>query len=260
MNDKLSHRRRIKKKVRHHAKKSEPATELPDLSSLFGDTFRIKTKRKHGRGVVCIFHSVIIKYSSILCKFNGGYEQFKKRWANCKFQTDGELVGFIAMDSSGLSDITDDLEKNGLKCRGKNVDFYLLDVGIIRGGHQILTQDDGQLYVQEVVGDSHKVLVSLKKGIPEGLYKCPKCGEYRGKVKVKDLHWGFLGAPREKYTTASCLCEGILCGRCKKNLIHKPGSNQYDPEANEVWHWPGMCAMMPCSKCRAKEKVRNIKS
>ena len=50
--------------------------------------------------------------------------------------------------------------------------------------------------------------------IPKGLYKCEKCGEYKGGVKDK------AAGKSEKYLTVLCLCDGILCPKCKKNKIH----------------------------------------
>lgn len=120
-----------------------------------------------------------------------------------------------------------------------------------------------------------------KKEIPKGLYKCEVCGEYKGKVLKRDLNWGDddvdvvesikrvtgrdqndlekdLSAIRdaqrqsEEITTVSCLCDGILCPRCKKNKIHRPISNSYDPESNTIGHWPYFTGMMGCEKCRKK--------
>ena len=94
------------------------------------------------------------------------------------------------------------------------------------------------------------------KKIPEGLVKCEVCGEYKGEVKEKDLNWGdsyFDKAEVEKSEecfSVSCLCDGILCHKCKKNKIHRPISNSYDEINNDIGHWPWFTGMMPCKECK----------
>ena len=94
------------------------------------------------------------------------------------------------------------------------------------------------------------------KKIPEGLVKCEVCGEYKGEVKEKDLNWGdsyFDKAEVEKSEeclSVSCLCDGILCHKCKKNKIHRPISNSYDEINNDIGHWPWFTGMMPCEECK----------
>jgi len=88
-----------------------------------------------------------------------------------------------------------------------------------------------------------------KHKIPEGLYKCEKCDEYKGKVKVDPnnmLSVDELG----KALTVSCLCGGVLCPQCKKNKIHRPISNSYDEKSNTIVHWPYFTGMAGCEKCR----------
>jgi hypothetical protein len=125
-----------------------------------------------------------------------------------------------------------------------------------------------------------------KKEIPKGLHKCEVCGEYKGKVLKRDLNWGnddidvvesikrvtgrdqselekSLSATRdaqrqsEEIITVSCLCDGILCPGCKKNKIHRPSSNSYDPESNTIGHWPGItfAGQYLCGECRKKTKI-----
>jgi hypothetical protein len=89
--------------------------------------------------------------------------------------------------------------------------------------------------------------------IPQGLVKCPVCGEYRGNVRAGDLNWGLsVGIDPEKRIGVSCLCTGILCGRCGKNKIHRPCSNSYEEDGNCIGHWPYFSGMMPCAECRRK--------
>jgi hypothetical protein len=93
----------------------------------------------------------------------------------------------------------------------------------------------------------------LNQKIPDGLVKCEVCGEYRGKTKEKNLsNWRNL----EKLISVSCLCEGILCPKCKKNKIHRPVSNSYFPEDNSVWHYPYFSGMRPCDECRNKKAAQ----
>jgi len=80
--------------------------------------------------------------------------------------------------------------------------------------------------------------------IAEGLYKCGQCGGYKGKVIDKD----------EECLTVSCLCDGILCPKCKKNKIHRPISNLYDSDTNTISHAPYFTGVMGCYECKEKNK------
>ena len=107
----------------------------------------------------------------------------------------------------------------------------------------------GKMFIYDLRG--HKALV------PKGLNKCEQCGEYKGEVMEKDLNWeGSFHKERaeksEEYLGVSCLCEGILCPKCKKNKIHRPISNSYDPETNQIWHYAYFTGMMSCSECRER--------
>ena len=91
--------------------------------------------------------------------------------------------------------------------------------------------------------------------IPKGLYKCEQCCEYKGKVMEKDLNWDgtFNKAEAEKskeYLGVSCLCDGILCHKCKKNKIHRPTSNSYYADTNTIGHHPYFSGMKSCGECR----------
>jgi hypothetical protein len=94
--------------------------------------------------------------------------------------------------------------------------------------------------------------------VPAGLKRCPVCREYRGSVRAGDLSWEcdpqLIPKPNEMLT-ASCLCEGILCGRCKTNRIHRPISNVYDPESNTIGHVPWFSGMKPCNECSKRKKM-----
>ncbi len=107
------------------------------------------------------------------------------------------------------------------------------------------------------------------KKIPNGLSKCEICGEYKGRVVEKDLNWeSYFDKENKKnsteYLTVSCLCDGILCPKCKKNKIHRPISNYYYPEKNQIWHVPYFGGMIPCAECRERridilKQFQNIK-
>jgi len=108
----------------------------------------------------------------------------------------------------------------------------------------------GKMFIYDLRG--HKAL------IPEGLHKCEKCGEYRGNVMKKDLNWedSFHKEEAEKseeYLGVSCLCDGILCHKCKKNKIHRPVSNTYYADTNRIEHYPYFSGMMGCAECREKQ-------
>jgi hypothetical protein len=93
--------------------------------------------------------------------------------------------------------------------------------------------------------------------IPPGFERCPVCGEYNGSTAAKNLHRGPNPPDREdseRIISVSCLCRGIPCPKCGKNLIHRPISNQYDEATNTVEHWPYFSGMCPCPECRSKEK------
>ena len=89
----------------------------------------------------------------------------------------------------------------------------------------------------------------------KGLIKCGVCGEYNGEIIKKYLDWGndfFNNSPEEgeKTISVTCLCNGILCKKCKKNKIHRPVSNSYIESSNSIIHWPWFTGMMECDACR----------
>lgn len=93
--------------------------------------------------------------------------------------------------------------------------------------------------------------------IPQGLSLCPVCGEYRGRVRMRDLNWEghFMEAEysrNERLVRVSCRCEGIPCPGCGKVMVHRPGSNSYDPETNELWHNPVFPCPPACPDCRRR--------
>jgi hypothetical protein len=90
------------------------------------------------------------------------------------------------------------------------------------------------------------------KPVPLGFEQCNICGEFNGITDASNLSWGDRFCPTGEISV-SCLCHGILCRSCGKNLIHRPISNSYHPDVNEVWPFPWFAGMIPCSECRAKK-------
>lgn len=83
------------------------------------------------------------------------------------------------------------------------------------------------------------------KTAPEGLTRCPVCGELRGRALFPDPphHKTFSEA------TASCWCDGLLCGTCGKGRIHRPISNYYDERSGRLISVPYFRALAPCPRC-----------
>jgi hypothetical protein len=78
--------------------------------------------------------------------------------------------------------------------------------------------------------------------IPNGLTKCAACGEYRGKVHASALNWNWERPDDpERRIGVTCLCDGILCSRCKRNKIHRP-------------------ITIPCAECQSKEQAPALKT
>jgi hypothetical protein len=89
-----------------------------------------------------------------------------------------------------------------------------------------------------------------KPPLPSGYVQCDVCGEFNGRTDPKNLSWGDRYRPAGQISV-TCLCHGIPCPRCKKTLIHRPVSNTYYPDVNEVWHWPYFAGLGGCTECRA---------
>jgi hypothetical protein len=95
--------------------------------------------------------------------------------------------------------------------------------------------------------------------VPEGLEKCPTCGEYKGKAKCKDLNWdgNFQQEKNEKSEDLlefTCWCESILCSKCGKGRIRRPNSNHYIEETNSLAHTPLLITWGGCSECKRQRK------
>jgi len=97
---------------------------------------------------------------------------------------------------------------------------------------------------------------SRRKSLPPGFVRCKVCGEFNGSTDAKNLSGR---DDREAgQISVTCLCHGIPCPRCKATLLHRPVSNTYYPESNEVWHWPWFTGMNGCVKCRSKRATGGV--
>jgi hypothetical protein len=101
-----------------------------------------------------------------------------------------------------------------------------------------------------LVGKTELAACLKPENQPPGFVRCNVCGEFNGSTDTMNLSWGDHVRPAGKISV-TCLCHGVLCPRCKTTLVHRPGSNTYYPEANEVWHWPYFAALAGCAECRS---------
>jgi hypothetical protein len=53
--------------------------------------------------------------------------------------------------------------------------------------------------------------------------------------------------------TASCLCDGLVCGKCGKGRIHHPISDYYDEATGNLIHVSHFMHLRPCPECRATD-------
>ena len=77
------------------------------------------------------------------------------------------------------------------------------------------------------------------------LRRCPRCGEFRGRVPHPEGIWP--GAD------VICLCDGIACRYCGSR-IHRPISDYFNEERGCVIHVPWFGANLPCRDCEPKRK------
>ena len=117
----------------------------------------------------------------------------------------------------------------------------------------------------------------MARNIPPGYSRCEACGEFNGTTQARFLNWepdppesygdvefsaeqqAFLKEAKHEIAATvdpdleipvRCLCQGRLCQKCGVTRLHRPGSNSYEEETNSIGHWPGIMAMLPCSRCR----------
>jgi hypothetical protein len=88
-----------------------------------------------------------------------------------------------------------------------------------------------------------------QSGIPDGLTRCPVCGELRGRAMFPDPPDGATSSE----ATASCLCDGLVCGACDRGHIHRPISNYYDEASGKLIHVPYFMGLRRCPECDATD-------
>jgi tetratricopeptide (TPR) repeat protein len=98
---------------------------------------------------------------------------------------------------------------------------------------------------------------ALPLPVPNGLTRCPACGEYRGLMALKDTQ-GFnpnSGYSPDTPLRIQCICDGVRCPRCKTNRYHRPATNLWDERAGfqRVPEWRGLFA---CDGCDAEREER----
>ena len=88
--------------------------------------------------------------------------------------------------------------------------------------------------------------------VPPGLSRCPDCNQYRGTIGIADdsIH----SRKKGDSTEVQCICDGILCPRCKVNRILRPGTNQWG-ERGGFGHTSYLAAGLPCRECWAKDEA-----
>jgi len=89
-------------------------------------------------------------------------------------------------------------------------------------------------------------------GVPKGLVRCPRCGEWRGRCldSIPDLG--------ESIVQVSCLCQNDnRCAGCGAFLYErKLNGNYYNPKDGKVWHVPGFSGLGHFCKCPASNQTR----
>jgi len=88
--------------------------------------------------------------------------------------------------------------------------------------------------------------------VPPGLSRCPVCNQFRGTIGIDDesVH----SRKKGDSTEVQCICDGILCSRCKVNRILRPGTNSWG-ELGGFGHTPYFVAGLPCRACREKDEA-----
>jgi len=77
---------------------------------------------------------------------------------------------------------------------------------------------------------------------PDRLESCLICGEARGVTRVVDEYCC-------ERATVLCLCDGVVCTRCRKGRRHRPVSNYYDEKLGKVLHVPHFMGWASCPEC-----------
>lgn len=80
---------------------------------------------------------------------------------------------------------------------------------------------------------------------PEGLTRCLVCGELRGRAMFTDRPDHATASE----ASASCLCDGLVCGACGEGRIHQPISGYYDEASGHLISVPYFRALVTCRSC-----------
>jgi hypothetical protein len=99
---------------------------------------------------------------------------------------------------------------------------YLLG-DVTKGGHKASQEETGRLAGNQ------------ENGVPNGLTKCPVCGEWKG--ECLDPAPNFAGMVMR----VSCLCDNDnFCARCGQPLYErKLNANFFNTSDGHIWHVPG---------------------
>ncbi len=92
--------------------------------------------------------------------------------------------------------------------------------------------------------------------IPDGLVRCKVCGELHGRGLARDPPDGARITP----VSVSCLCDGLVCGRCRVGRLHRPITNHYDERTGQVIHMPWFSVWRECSVCGERDWVTDYRA
>lgn len=88
---------------------------------------------------------------------------------------------------------------------------------------------------------------------PPGLEVCGTCAGYNGTTKLKYIFTLFPHDP-ETEVTVSCFCRYSHCDGCGHDLP-PAGSDRYDPETNQIYHYPAAIFGPGCPMCGYEEET-----
>ncbi len=93
--------------------------------------------------------------------------------------------------------------------------------------------------------------------VPEGLTRCQVCNQYQGVMALKEIpdpHGHYRDENPDTPLRVQCICDGVLCPRCKIKLFHRPTSNVWTERGGFV-HVPAFRASFPCDECNATREA-----
>ena len=84
-----------------------------------------------------------------------------------------------------------------------------------------------------------KELAGSVAGIPRGLVRCQRCGDYRGECLDPNPRLSWI------VVRVHCRCQNdSRCARCGQlRYERRIGANYYCPDTNTVWHVSGLCGL-----------------